>query len=235
MAIAFDTAQNNSFSNSFAFGGSYTFNHTCTGSDRFLIVSTGIGLGTSPSVTGVTYNGVSMTYIDGYATAPAALSESKLFVLANPASGTNVVSVQTSGSGSGYMYVASASYTGVDQTTPTPHNAKAQNTGATSLTLNINTSNSPSTDNCWFVLGGVTDGNYTASAGAGTTKRTSGTLTNWNNFYDNNGPITPAGADSLIVNMSSAANQGINLIGVSLAPAGGGGGPTANNGLMMFF
>lgn len=215
MPIAFD-AQTTDFNNALAKPASQTFSHTCTGSDRYLFLAVTCNVG--GSITGATYNGVSMTELGNFADGPFIMNESIVYGLANPASGANTVSIQTTGTGNVILYSAAASYTGVNQTTPNPHSASNSIVGATSLTLTIDTSSSPSTNNCWIICGSFTDGNYTATAGAGTTKRSSGTTDDWVGVYDNDIAITPAGSDSLITDISTSSD--IYMLGVSLAPVG---------------
>lgn len=213
--IAFDTSTG-AFNNSLSYGASLTWAHTTTGSDRVLYV--GVISKNASSITGVTYGGVAMTLVDDYPNnGPGLFTQTILFVLKNPSSGSNTVSVQTTGGGTGNVYAKAASYTGANQTTPVPHIGKTTGTGTT-LTLTINTSNSPSTDNCWLVAVGATDGNYSQTAGAGTTRRTGdASIDNWISFFDTNAVITPPGSDSLVVNIGTSSE--IDIIGGSLAPS----------------
>jgi hypothetical protein len=61
--IAFDAASGGTRFNSA--GTSHSWSHTCTGSDRFLVVQVGSfrSAGGGDVVSGVTYNGVSMTLL----------------------------------------------------------------------------------------------------------------------------------------------------------------------------
>jgi len=88
-----------------------------TGSNRFLIV--GVLKQSSQSTTGVTYNGVSMTKVATVATNSdvSTNEETTLWVLANPASGSNNIALSFSGAGT--FGFAAACYNGVDQTTTT--------------------------------------------------------------------------------------------------------------------
>ena len=113
MAIAFDAASSGSVSS----GSSLTFSHTvASGSDRALFVSTGYYTNTV-SVTGITYNGVSLTkqrrYNDG---TRAATSE--VWYLAAPDVGTYNVVITLSGAWTSNWVAAAISLTGVNQTTP---------------------------------------------------------------------------------------------------------------------
>lgn len=218
MAIAFD-ATSEAFDNALARPASLQWNHTCTGSDRILFVAVEASI--TPSITGVTYNGVSMTLVDSNTTQPISVfDEYFLYVLANPASGTNQVSVQTTGTGNINCYGKAASYTGANSTGQPPHKNKGVATSGTTISVAVDTSTSPSTDNCWLVGAGFTDGNYTSSAGAGTTQRAKGAVGDWVCFYDTNAPITPPGSDTVDVTVSNAASVRV-LIVASVAPSGG--------------
>jgi hypothetical protein len=93
---------------------STSWSHTCTGSNRLLIVSVYTGsYGTSGM--SVTYNGVSMTLAQT-AQYDAGTAYVRTFYLASPAMGSNTVSV--SWSGSSYGIGMSTSYTGVSPSTP---------------------------------------------------------------------------------------------------------------------
>lgn len=136
MAIALDATATGFINNSTS---AATWSHTCTGTDRVLLVSLTIentsGTGT-PSAT-ATYNGVSMTKI-----AERSLTGScaVFFYLANPATGANTVSIQSSTSGTAaYKYGASLSYTGVDQTTPIDAQSTVDANNSTSQSVSVTT------------------------------------------------------------------------------------------------
>lgn len=110
MAVAFDAGS----SNSCASCTSLQFNHTCTGSNRGLIVGVGFW-DPVPDVTGITYNSVAMVD-EGQAGTGGLFAQAHLFSLIAPATGLNEVDISTSG-GSIEILGGGASYTGVDQTT----------------------------------------------------------------------------------------------------------------------
>lgn len=212
MAIAFD-AETGAFTNSSS--GTLTFSHTCTGSNLALYVA--VCTSGATTVTGITYNGVAMTLVDSYAaTGQGAVTDNCLYMLTGPATGSNNVVVTASASGS-LIYAQSSSYTGAAQTGQPPHQTKNSANSATSLTTTVNTSSAPSTDNCWVIGGYFMDGNFTVSAGASTTLRsTNASIKNWLGMMDGNAAVTPAGSSSLIFNASSACN--LRGIITSLAP-----------------
>lgn len=133
--IAFDAASN-SGSIAVNIGSTITWNHTCTGSNRFLVVDVGV-LSAGQSVTGITYNGVALSLIQAKATVTA-LGDVETWGLVAPATGSNSIVVTLSGSG--LLSAGEAvSYTGVHQTSPTEGAAgnQATNVGATDATVSI--------------------------------------------------------------------------------------------------
>lgn len=219
MAIAFDT-DGGGFTNSSS--GSLTYTHTCTGSNLVLYVLAGTASGVT--VTGITYNSVAMSLVDSYTGIGQAVDNLYLYILTAPATGSNSVVVSASGSGS-LIYSQSGSYTGAAQSGQPPHTAKNTGNSVTTLTTTVNTSTAPSTDNCWIVGGYSLDGNFTVSAGAGTTLRsTNASIKNWLGIMDGNAVVHPAGSSSLIFNSSSSCNM--RGIITSLAPFVAPSGPT---------
>lgn len=106
MAIAFD-AVSDGYNNS----TSLTFAHTCTGSDRFLVV--GMKLYGDNDITSVTYNSVAMTHIGTVALLGEG-NRAVLYGLTAPATGSNNVVI--SRTSSNHIVATAASYTGVSQT-----------------------------------------------------------------------------------------------------------------------
>ena len=183
MAIAFDSS---------ASGGS-SWSHTCNGSNRILFVTTTSD--SSGGVTGVTYNGVSMTleFGGGY---------HKIWKLINPASGANTVSITHSGSAQG----VSSSYTGVSST-GNPEASASKNSGSsvTTITHSVTTI----TDNDWVVASCWYDtSSASQTAGTGSTQRSvrSGSASYASvGLYDNGSAKTPAGSVSMTVNASASS------------------------------
>lgn len=211
MAIAFDAVVNASF------GGSATttktWTHTCTGTDRYLFVNVLVGTNTDLT-TGVTYNGVSMTRLDGR-TSDFYMTT---YGLANPASGANSVVVTCSVATN--IIPHSISYTGVNQTGQPEVLGRNNNTSSTSLTTTLSTS----TDNSWTMKFMRKNTGGSATAGAGTTVRVNDT-TYGLHCADSNGAITPAGSTSLILNHSTSSKWSLMY---AFAPVAGGGSPTDN-------
>ena len=130
--IAFDAASNSAYQ---AASSSYSWSHTCTGTDRCLFVGVSILSGVSASVSGVTYNSVAMTLVRSKASAGGTI-RSELWRLVAPATGSNTVAVTLSAAVN--SSAGAVSMTGVHQTTPTEADADA--TG-----VNIGTDNPATT------------------------------------------------------------------------------------------
>jgi len=133
MAIAHDASSSTTGSSV----SSLTFSHTCSGSDRILMVATSVFDDTSQAertVASVTYNGVSMTRIDRQ---DAGNIAAELWYLIAPATGANNV-VVTLGATNPFAIAGASSYTGVAQTSPVEANAKASGWSQTA-TVNVTT------------------------------------------------------------------------------------------------
>lgn len=110
MAIAFDAASSTSGNSS-----SFSWSHTCSGSDRLLVVQIGIQNGAEVSpITAVTYNGVALTLQRRDYVTYQVVAET--WTLVAPATGAN--NVQVTLSGADKMAMGAISLTGVDQSTP---------------------------------------------------------------------------------------------------------------------
>lgn len=155
MAIAYDTITNAGLWDGSQ--SSVTWSHTCSGSDRALVVYVNPW---QNSCSGVTYNGVSMTALGTYITA----SGWKLyaFYLKNPASGTNnvVATLNTST----YVRTAAVSFTGADQTTqPDTYTTATSQSSPVTATLTAGS-------DCYLVAGNIGPNITTWTAGTNTTK-----------------------------------------------------------------
>lgn len=123
-----------------------TFSHTTgSGSNRLLVVTIAMRGGAGGVITGVTYNGVSMTQVTTEALTGSA--HATIYYLVNPASGSNTVSVAHSMTGSTHLVVSATSLTGVDQTTPLNVSSKASASSAGPMTTSLTTT----VDDCWVV------------------------------------------------------------------------------------
>ena len=106
----------------------FTWSHTCTGSDRVLLVGVVLSpTGSDAAInTTVTYNGVAMTSVAGEVhTNAGTAGYAELFYLVAPATGANTVSVTIVGAGTEGLECGSVSFTGVDQATATGNSASA--------------------------------------------------------------------------------------------------------------
>ena len=212
MSIAYDNDSHSGFLNT----TSNDLIHITAGANRGLAVSIYSSI---DSVTGVTYNGVSMAFVRKVVMLGGAAGQFiHLYYLINPASGSNTVTVTSSSNLGGY--VSAVSYTGTKQT----GQPDASNTGGSASTASLTTSLTTVADNCW--LTGYSYHNATISAGAGTILRggSLGVL----QTIDSNGPKTPAGSYSLVTTVGAADFAGHVML--SIAPVTG----TANSGFFAF-
>ena len=203
MAIAFDATSDGGQGNPVA---SLTFSHTCTGSNRFLVVAV-MGSTVADRITGVTYAGTAMTRLDVF----QILSGDRyvyLYYLVNPASGANNIVI--SSSPDDFIAGCGASYNGVKQTGQPD---ASQTTTAYNLT--INNTLTTIANNCWHLGGGYSANGV--NAGAGTTRRIMVSGGAQMALFDNDGAITPAGSHTIqMTNNNDTYLAGI--IGLSIAP-----------------
>ena len=196
----------------------HSFSHTCTGSNLYLLV--GVADWSGDNVTGVTYNGVSMTQLVKETRNPDSGSlEIYFYGLANPSTGTNTVTI-TRSSSSLWIDGCAVSYTGVTQTTsPVDATGTAQGDGSSSTTVNITTV----ANNTAVVTFGVSDNASIAASTNLTEIANSVGLPSGNDCTilceASSFPVTPAGAKSYTISHTSTAGDA--HIAVSLAPAGG--------------
>lgn len=137
MAIAFDAV---STATNATDPTSLTWSHTCSGSDRILIVGTSTesdtGGHTAQTVSGITYNGVALTKIrSDYITD----NGTELWYLVAPSTGANNIVVTMTAVVDG-LYGAGLSFTGVDQSNPIDNHNGTTTTGLSisqSITTNV--------------------------------------------------------------------------------------------------
>jgi len=197
MAIAYDTGTDGGEST----GTTLTWSHTCTGSQRFLVVAL-LEVATD-SVTGVTYNGSAMFQM-GTTVTQGGNTWTNLWGIKNPSSGANNI-VATRTLTTDKLRGVATSYTGVNQTGEEDSVATNTSGASTSFTLTTTTV----ADNCWLV-GTWRNGGTTSVAGAGTVVRvTSATASNSFGLADSNSVKTPAGSDSLVITSTSVTWAGI--------------------------
>lgn len=203
MAIAFDLATGSST----GAASSLTFSHTCTGSNLMLFVGVYCNI-TTETITGVTYNGVAMTQITKNVN--SSNSNLYLYALAGPATGANNVVISSSASTS--IGGVAMSYTGVNQSV-TLDNFNNQLSSGT--TTNLTATLTSVTDNCWMIMFGGRQ--RVPTAGTGSTFRAVDTDGGWKGF-DSNGPIHPAGANSMDMTYPSIGNAGMGQVYATFSP-----------------
>jgi len=205
MAIVFDASSSGQ-----AVATSLTFAHTNTGSNLILFVGTWQNSATD-NITGITYNNVAMTKIDGLLNSDSN-NYLQLWYLVGPAAGANNVVVSASSSTN--MHALSLSYTGASQTgQPDAHNTQTSSviSGGTQ-TVSVTTI----ADNCGMVClaGGAGD---LPTASTNFTNRVSA---NNERFGDHTSqPLTPAGSKSMSVTNSGAGSESVTLLAASFSPA----------------
>lgn len=207
-AIARDTTGD---STPVASGSSYSWNHTCTGSNLYMVCGTD---GVNQTVSNVTYNSIALTQRQVYLSGTGALLKNEyLHSLSAPATGTHSVSVTLGGSINIWSKAISASYSGVDQSTDfsSVHNsaeshANSATTWTSTVTVNV--------ANSFLVLFADLSG---VNGTVGT--NTSVLLIPVDNYYEPNAYDSTAavgtGSQSLVLTSSSA--NGCLLI-AALAP-----------------
>jgi len=203
MTIAFNT-----FSGGVSTGvTSKTLAHTCSGSNRVLIVGVVGNQNPDDFITGATYNGVAMTLLETINPGNGSDRYGYLFYLSNPALGTNDIVV--SASASSLISIQAVSYTGCLQDVADAHNQSSSATSATTYNSSLTTV----ADNCWVVSMVACTGVGAYSAGADTAYRGA----NYNAILDSNDLVTPAGSRTLNYVKANAGSW--RALMVSLAPA----------------
>lgn len=211
--IAFDAASNSGYQTAAA---TYTWNHTCTGSNRWLAVGISMLSVAGSSVSSITYNGVALSLIDARASVSGAV-RAELWGLANPASGTNTISVTLSAA---LDSIGNAtSLVNVNQSLPTEaaNDASATNVGAADATVDVTTV----TDQDW-VIDCVASSDTSITVSAGQTQRGNVTGTLGSGAMSTEGPKTPAGAVTMSwTNVGAAQTWTTVAVGVRINTAAG--------------
>lgn len=205
MAIAHD----NSTSASQASGTSLTFSHTVSGSNRILFVSA-YGGADGTDITGMTYNGVAMTFI---AKAKYAANNSYMhtYYLIAPATGANNVVV--SYNINARMGAIASSYTGVKQTGQPDAFNKTEQGNATSITTNVTVV----ATGCWIYCGNEGSNcmqSTMSPSGNLTTFRTSG-IDDAVQVADSNGTV---GTGTQAAGFTNSGSTLDGIVAVSFAP-----------------
>lgn len=118
MAVAFDVVGPNATGADVNSSATLSWSHTCSGSNRLLVVGVAVGALTDTGITtGVTYNGVSMTSLTLVHSNNQTGGYVQMFYMIAPPTGANTVAVTVSTSVDA-ITAGSVSFTGVNQTTP---------------------------------------------------------------------------------------------------------------------
>lgn len=208
MAIAFDTATTGSVAGS---PTSLTFSHTNgSGSKRLLVVC--IAYQDTTSATGVTYNGVAMTFV---ARASQNFTSSEIWYLANPSTGANNVVITMSGATS-YITATANSFTGVAQTSLTDGSNTATGS-STTASVDVTTGR----DNSWVidcVAIQTNTGDITLTVGSGQTQRSNQTNSSQERQGTSTEPTTTAGTVTMDWTLSISRNW--STVGFAFKEAG---------------
>lgn len=178
-------------------GASNTFTHTCTGTDRYLTVEVQI-VGSSVSVSGITYNGVAMSLIRRVVNTNAV----ELWGLVNPASGAHNVVVTLSGAATNAR--GAVSFTNVDQTTPVDSSVSATGTGSPGAGGSITTNDGG------MIVDAIVSSAFTVSAP---------TVQNWNDAGGDGSARLPGTGSAQQTSYSTAtgawaiASAALNMVG----------------------
>lgn len=211
MAIARD-ASTTSNASAWGTGSSATFSHTCSGSDRLLLVYT-FNNGNSGDPTGITYNSVAMTKINTQATDGGGFKLT-LWGLLAPATGSNSV-VVTWATGDGINNCTAFSYTGVKQSGL----PDSSNTGSSASSSSISVSTTVVASNCWLA-GCTRSSNATQSGGTNASIVNACNSNGSQCVHDSNGTVG-TGSQTATINVSPNNTQWMNLISIAPAVAGG--------------
>jgi len=215
MSIALDTAGGNYGRGSNATSQSFSFNNVA-GTTLVVGFCTGV---LTDVITNVTYNGVAMTK----AVQSSVAEFGYLYTLANPATGTNNVTI-TASAGVSFLDVGVASYTGIDLSSPVDNTYVQAYTNTSPITQTIVSV----ADNCWmFVFSG---GQRDSTASTNSTRR-SGNVAGGGHLYDSNAPITPAGSFSM--SQIITPNSFATAVAMTLKPAGAAPAQSARRGVVM--
>jgi len=218
MTIALDTTSSAGNQSSYPI----TISHTCTGSNLLLIVGITCASTAQAVISTVTYNALGMTQIAAVDEHTNQNRQSWLFYYIGPATGAHNIVVSFTTPPDTFTSVGAASYTGAKQSGQ-PDQSGTSTSGASTVT-SASKSITTVADNCWMVGVSCNGGGTTDTANGGTTLRLSvyqRTVVGYELYLmDTNGPLTPAGANSLGYTWSGGAARQ-NTIVASISPAAG--------------
>lgn len=204
MAIAFDNLTNSGIITIIP----GTFSHTTSGTNRLLLLFIE-GDFAGDNVSAASYNGVAMTL------AVKAFQNANrwgyIYILANPASGANTVSITNAGAANAFLATA-VSYTGAAQTGQPDNSIHVTGGASTSFAASITTI----ANNAWIAGFTQQNGGAIQTAGSGTILRSSNNGDSYS-ISDSNGPKTPAGTGTL--NFTTGSSSPWDSLLVSFSPA----------------
>ena len=216
MAIAFDTTSQKTASG-WTSGSPVTWSHTCSGSNRLLVVCFAVGDSGSDIVSGVTYNGVAMTRVR-FATYATGTRANYMYYLVAPATGANNITVTHSGSS--FCHGNAVSYTGASQT----GQPDSSNNGSANTATSLGVATTVVAANSW-VVGIFTNSSANTNSHTNITAR-SDNPTIGIDIGDSNGAVA-AGSYTMTEGGSGTGNWG--AIVASFSPAA-----TVNSGFLAF-
>lgn len=201
MALAVDAVSSTGGS-----GSSFSWSHTCSGSNRVLLL--GIGwYDTADTVSSITYNSVAMTLVPS-STATNGQYTAALYYLTDPTTGSNTISVTFTGSVFDFGGVA-LSVTGADQSTPLGTANTASGTSTTPSVTITSASGELVLDTLIIAHSG------TLTVGGSQTQR-------WNAItgggFIKGGASTEDGAASVTMSWSNSTSQDWAITGVPIKP-----------------
>lgn len=206
VGVIFDAASNSGYKTASA---SYSWTHTCTGTNLGLFVGVSMLSVLGSSVSGITYAGINLIMIGAVASVSGAV-RSEIWFLPNPATGANSIAVTLTASLDSIGNAAS--FTGVHQAYPIEAFASATttNVGAADATVNVTTVS----DND-IVIDNVATDDTSITVGAGQTSRNNITGTLGSGAMSTEGRQTPAGAVTMSwTNVGAAATWSTVAVGI---------------------
>lgn len=192
-AITFDGADCNPVT------GSAVFTTTTTVSNADIAVTL-YRQASNSAPDAITWDGNAMTQL----TPPVATGVGSIYIHAyyylNPAAGTGIASVDGTGA-TGFGSICSATYDGIDTTSPLDAALQANFGNSTSWTDTFTTTNDDA-----MIMGLTISSVNSAISGTGdtTVRNDEGTAANGRIAWLDDGPVTPAGAESVSVSFSSS-------------------------------
>lgn len=219
VGIAFDAASNSGYQTA---QSTYSWSHTCTGANRYLVVGVSMLSVAGSSVSGITYNSVALTKLGHVASVSGAV-RAELWGLVAPATGSHTVAVTLSASLD--SEANAVSLTGIHQTLSIEgfNTATATNVGAADATVNVTT-----VANNDLVIDQVASDDTAITVGAGQTSRNNVTGALGSGADSTEGPKTPAGSVTMSwTNVAALATWSIAAVALRPTSASG---PSSSGG-----